>query len=70
MRIVLTKDLVPTRAARVAGSIGKTGLAGLNDMITDQAAVVAVICQFKILMFAMLIVSPLVLFLRKPRPGN
>jgi DHA2 family multidrug resistance protein len=36
-------------------------------MVTQQAAVVAVIDQFKILMFAMLIVSPLVLFLRKPR---
>jgi DHA2 family multidrug resistance protein len=42
----------------------------LNDMVTQQAAVVAVIGQFKILMFAMLIVSPLVLFLRKPRPAN
>jgi DHA2 family multidrug resistance protein len=39
-------------------------------MITQQAAVVAVIDQFEILMFAMLIVSPLVLFLRKPRPPN
>jgi DHA2 family multidrug resistance protein len=39
-------------------------------MITHQAAIVAVIDQFKILMFAMLIVSPLVLFLRKPRPAN
>ena len=39
-------------------------------MITAQAAVVAVIDQFKILMIAMLIVSPLVLFLRKPRPAN
>jgi MFS transporter, DHA2 family, multidrug resistance protein len=37
-------------------------------MITQQAAVVAVIDQFKILMLAMLIASPLVLFLRKPRP--
>ena len=39
-------------------------------MITGQAAVIAVIDQFKILMIAMLIVSPLVLFLRKPRPAN
>jgi DHA2 family multidrug resistance protein len=39
-------------------------------MITGQAAVVAVIDQFKILMLAMLIVSPLVLFLRKPSPAN
>jgi MFS transporter, DHA2 family, multidrug resistance protein len=39
-------------------------------MVTQQAAFVAVIDQFKILMFAMLIVSPLVVFLRKPRPTN
>jgi DHA2 family multidrug resistance protein len=39
-------------------------------MITRQAATVAVIDQFEILMFAMLIVSPLVLFLRKPRPAS
>jgi hypothetical protein len=32
--------------------------------------VIAVIDQFEILVFAMLIVSPLVLFLRKPRPAN
>ncbi|MGO8921077.1 MAG: hypothetical protein ACLQJR_34750 [Stellaceae bacterium] len=36
--------------------------------ITGQAAVVAVIGQFKILMIAMLLVSPLVLLLRKPSP--
>lgn len=71
MHTALARDLVPTRAAaHVAGAIGKQGLAALNDMITHQAAVVAVIGQFKILMFAMLVVSPLVLFLRKPRPGN
>ena len=71
MHLALAKDLTPYRAAaHVAGSIAKPGLAALNDMITQQAAVVAVIDQFKILMFAMLIVSPLVLFLRKPRPAN
>ena len=42
----------------------------LNDMITGQAAFVGVIDQFKVMMIAMLIVSPLVLFLRKPRPAN
>jgi len=51
-----------------AGSIDKPAPAALNEMITQQAAVVAVIDQFKILMFAMLIVSPLVFFLRKPCP--
>jgi DHA2 family multidrug resistance protein len=45
-------------------------LAALNDAITGQAAFVGVIGQFKVMMIAMLIVSPLVLFLRKPRPIN
>ena len=71
MHLALAKNLAPYRAAaHVAGSIDKQGLAALNEMITQQAAVVAVIDQFKILMFAMLIVSPLVLFLRKPRPAS
>jgi len=71
MHTALAKDLTPYRsAAHVAGSIAKPGLATLNDMVTQQAAIVAIIGQFKILMFAMLIVSPLVLFLRKPRPAN
>jgi DHA2 family multidrug resistance protein len=69
MHLALAKDLAPYRAAaHVTGSIAGPALAMLNDMVTRQAAVVAVIDQFKILMFAMLIVSPLVLFLRKPRP--
>jgi DHA2 family multidrug resistance protein len=71
MHVALAKDLTPYRAAaHVAGSIAGPGLAALNDMVTRQAAVVAVIDQFEILMFAMLIVSPLVLFLRKPRPAS
>ena len=70
MHLALAKNLAPYRAAaHVARSVAKPGLAKLNDMITQQAAVVAVIDQFKILMFAMLIVSPLVLFLRKPQPA-
>jgi DHA2 family multidrug resistance protein len=71
MHLALAKNLTPYRtAAHVAGSIAKPGLAALNGMITQQAAVIAVIDQFKILMLAMLIVSPLVLFLRKPQPVN
>lgn len=71
MHVALAKDLMPYRtAAHVAGSIAKPGLAALNAMVTHQAAVVAVIGQFKILMLAMLVVSPLVLFLRKPRPAG
>jgi MFS transporter, DHA2 family, multidrug resistance protein len=71
MHLALAKDLTPYRvAAHVAASTNMPSLAMLNEMITQQAAVVAVIDQFKILMLAMLIVSPLVLFLRKPRPVN
>jgi MFS transporter, DHA2 family, multidrug resistance protein len=71
MHLALAKNLMPYRAAaHIAASIDKAGLAMLNDMITQQAAVVAVIDQFKILMFAMLVVSPLALFLREPRPAD
>jgi DHA2 family multidrug resistance protein len=71
MHLALAKNLAPYRAAaHVAGSIDKPALGALNEIVTQQAAVVAVIDQFKILMFAMLIVSPLVLFLRKPRPAS
>jgi DHA2 family multidrug resistance protein len=71
MHVALAKDLAPYRAAaHVTGSIATPGLAALNDMITGQAAFVAVIDQFEVMMVAMLIVSPLVLFLRKPRPAN
>jgi MFS transporter, DHA2 family, multidrug resistance protein len=71
MHLALAKDLTPYRAiAGVADTITKPALAVLNGMVTQQAAFVAVIDQFKILMFAMLIVSPLVLLLRKPRPAH
>lgn len=71
MHLALAKNLTPYRAAaRVAGSVAKPGLVALNGMVTQQAAVVAVVDQFKILMLAMLVVSPLVLFLRKPRAVN
>lgn len=69
MHVALAKDLAPYRtAAHLAGSMSASGLARLNEMITQQAAVVGVIDQFDILMLAMLFVSPLVLLLRKPRP--
>jgi DHA2 family multidrug resistance protein len=71
MHVALAKDLAPYRAAaHVADSVTRPGLATLNDMVTGQAAFVGVIDQFKVMMIAMLIVSPLVLFLRKPRPAN
>jgi DHA2 family multidrug resistance protein len=69
MHLALVKDLTPYRsAAHAVGSISLPDLARLNEAVTEQAAVIAVIGQFKILMMAMLIVSPLVLFLRKPLP--
>jgi MFS transporter, DHA2 family, multidrug resistance protein len=67
MHGALARDLTPYRvAAHVSGSIAKLQLAMLNHMITDQAAFIGVIGQFKVMMIAMLIVSPLVLFLRNP----
>jgi DHA2 family multidrug resistance protein len=69
MHLALAKGLTPYRAAaRLTAPLAKQGLAALNDVITVQAAVVAIIGQFKVLLVAILIVSPLVLFLQKPRP--
>ncbi|WGD55164.1 MFS transporter [Bradyrhizobium sp. CB1650] len=71
MHLALAKNLTPYRVAAHAGALtDRAGLAALNEMLTRQAAVVAVIDQFEILMFAMLIVSPLVFFLRRPRPAD
>lgn len=69
MRLALAKDLTPYRAAaHVAGPIAPAKLAALNDLITGQAALIGIIDQFKVMMIAIIIVSPLVLFLRQPRP--
>ncbi len=71
MHLALAKDLTPFRAAaHVTGSTTQPGLAMLNDMITGQAALIGVIDQFKVMMLAMLIASPLLLFLRKPNPAG
>jgi DHA2 family multidrug resistance protein len=71
MHLALAKHLTPYRAAaHVVGPMAKPGLVALNGMVTQQAAVVAVVGQFKILTLVMLAVSPLVLFLRKPRSTN
>lgn len=70
VHLALAKDLTPYRAAAgVAGGLSPRALAGLNETVTGQAAVVAIIGQFKVLMIAMLIAGPLVLLLRKPRPA-
>ncbi len=71
MHLALAKDLTASRAAaHLTGPLAKPGLAMLNDMIAGQAGVVAIISQFKVLLIAILVVSPLVLFLRKPRPAG
>ena len=71
MHLALAKHLTPDRvAAYVFNAASTHGLAMLNEMLTEQAGVVAVIDEFKILMIAMLIVSPLVLFLSKSRSGS
>jgi DHA2 family multidrug resistance protein len=71
MHVALAKDLTPYRAAaHVTGSIAAPGLVSLDHIITGQAAFVGIIGQFEVMMIAMLIASPLVLFLRKPRPAR
>jgi DHA2 family multidrug resistance protein len=71
MHLALANNLRPyVVGSPSASALSAQVLAAMNDLVTGQAAVVAVIGQFKLLMIAMLIVSPLVLFLRKPRSGN
>jgi len=71
MHLALARHLRPYGAvAHATGVLSGRALAMVNEMVTGQAAIIAVIGQFKILMIAMLIVSPLVVLLRKPRPGN
>ncbi|MFZ4963817.1 DHA2 family efflux MFS transporter permease subunit [Pseudomonas sp. Mn2068] len=67
MHLALASHLT---AYRLAAPMSLPALAGLNEMITGQAAFIAVIGQFKILLVVMLVVSPLVFFLRKPVPTN
>ncbi len=63
MHMALASQVTPYHA--LASSSLQT-LEGLNHLITHQAAFIAVMGQFKILLVAMLVVSPLVAFLRKP----
>lgn len=71
MHLALAKNLTPYGGA-ISGAVAmsKQALAGLNEAVTSQAAVIAVIDQFEILMIVMLVASPLVLLLRKPAPIN
>lgn len=63
MHLALASHLTPYH---VALPTALPALEGLNHLITHQAAFIAVVGQFKILMVAMLVVSPLVLWLRTP----
>jgi len=64
VHLALAQNITPHRLTGHAGP----GLAVLNEMITGQAALIAVIGQFKLLMLVMLAASPLALLLRSPRP--
>jgi DHA2 family multidrug resistance protein len=67
MHMALVSQLTPYSTALPTSL---SALEGLNHLVTHQAAFVAVMGQFKILMLVMLAVSPLVLLLRKPAAAN
>ncbi|WP_367253486.1 DHA2 family efflux MFS transporter permease subunit [Pseudomonas sp. stari2] len=67
MHSALASHLTPYRGSMPTSL---PALEGFNHLVTHQAAFIAVMGQFKILMLAMLVVSPLVMFLRKPVAAN
>jgi MFS transporter, DHA2 family, multidrug resistance protein len=71
MHLALAKHLRPYGpVAQSTGHLAGQQLAMFNELVTGQAAVVAVIGQFKLLLVAMLMATPLVLLLRKPRTSH
>jgi DHA2 family multidrug resistance protein len=71
MHEALAKDLTQAQGnSDAAGVMAGQGLAALNEFITGQAAFIGVVDQFELMMIVMLIASPLVLFLRRPRPAK
>jgi DHA2 family multidrug resistance protein len=69
MHLALAKNLTPHQVGLHApGLVSGAGPHLLNEIVTVQAAAIALFGQFKLLMIAMIIVSPLALFLRNPRP--
>ncbi len=71
MHAALARTLTPRHIATHGGSLGGSlpagaGLGMLDEAITGQAAMISMIGLFKLLMIAMLLASPLILFLRKP----
>jgi len=68
VHLALAKNLTGHQLpARLGGLFSRAGLPMLNDMVTGQAALIAVVDQFKLLMVVILLVSPLALLLRIPR---
>jgi DHA2 family multidrug resistance protein len=63
MHVALVSHLTPYR---LPPPMSLPALEGLNHLVTHQAAFIAVMGQFKILLVVMLAVSPLVVFLHKP----
>ena len=47
-----------------------SGVAALNAEVTRQAAMVAYIDDFKLMMLIVILAAPLLLLLRKPRPAR
>ncbi|MGF6495678.1 DHA2 family multidrug resistance protein [Luteibacter sp. 621] len=71
MHSALAEHLRPYGAfAHMSNATTGAALAAINEGVTGQAAMVAVIGQFKLLFVAMLAVSPLILFLRPPRASH
>jgi MFS transporter, DHA2 family, multidrug resistance protein len=70
MHLALAKNLRPYRLGDAGSALSVQALAMMNDLLTGQAAIVGILGQFKVLLVASLVVSPLVLLLRKPRPAG
>jgi DHA2 family multidrug resistance protein len=59
----------PEVQARMVGGASPTMLARMNAMVTRQAEMIAYNNDFKMMLVLTLATIPLVLFLRKPKPG-
>ncbi len=69
MHLALAGNVLPYGAvAQATGPLAGRSLALVDGLVTGQAAVIAIIGQFKLLMIVMIVVSPLTLLLRRPRP--
>lgn len=70
MHLALARNATPHIVSGHAPDfLSGAGLAVLNEMVTGQAAAIALFGQFKLLMIVMLVASPLSLLLRKPCPA-